>query len=159
MKQAYLAAGLLTLYLPAAGAVDFNTDALKSMQEEGHKIVEQEMGMRAFRLGSGQCLHDSNPGKTGAPVVIRKCDGKASAQKWRIDEQGRLVAMGGNCLTAPNRAGATPKLQACGSATSQQWRLDGKNRLTNGSGQCLQGQKGGAVTTAGCSDAGNQVWQ
>lgn len=158
MKQAYLAAGLLALYLPAAGAVDFNTDALKSMQEEGHQIVEEEMGMRAFKSASGQCLQDSNPGKAGAQVVTRKCNAKSSQQKWRFDDKGRLAAMGGTCLSAGNKAGAGAVTQACGSSKSQQWQLDGKKRLANGAGQCLEGQKDGSVATAGCSDSANQVW-
>ena len=54
MKQRTLWIALLALYLPGAGAVDFNTDALKSMQEEGHKIVEESQGLRAFKLSGGQ---------------------------------------------------------------------------------------------------------
>jgi hypothetical protein len=157
MKPAYLAAGLLALYIPWATAVDFNKDALKSMQEEGHKIVAEEQGFRAFKVG-GQCLHDNNPGKTGAPVVTRKCDGKSKNQNWRADDQGRLVGQGGHCLAVQGNAGAGAVTQKCGSSKAQKWQRDKKQRFTNGGGLCLQG-KGGKVTSAKCSDAADQVWK
>jgi hypothetical protein len=150
-------AGLLALYLPGASAVDFNTDALKSMQEEGHKIVAEEQGLRAFKLAGGHCLHDSNPGKAGAAVVTRKCNGKSKNQKWRLDDAGQMVGQGGNCLAWPGKAGAGVVTQKCGSSKAQKWQLDKKQRLTNGSGQCLQAS-GGKVTSAKCGNSPDQVW-
>ena len=158
MKPAYLLAGLLALYIPGASAVDFNKDALKSMQEEGHKIVAEEQGFRAYQVAGGQCLHDNNPGKVGAPVITKKCDGKSKHQNWRLDDQGRLVGQGGNCLAVAGKAGSSAVTQKCGASKDQKWQHDNKKRFANGSGLCLQG-KGGKVTSAKCSGAADQVWK
>lgn len=164
MKQRTLWIALLALYLPGAGAVDFNTDALKSMQEEGHKIVEESQGLRTFKLPSGQCLHAK--GQAGTNLVVNKCKPKSDNQKWRFDDKGRLASQGGACVGVAgdaNKAGASAVMQKCSGAKFQQWRQDGKKRLVNGLGKCLEAagdpkSPSGNVVTAACSDAPNQVW-
>lgn len=147
--------GLLAMLSLAAGAqaVNLNTDALKSMQEEGHKIVEQAGDGRFFRSNTGQCLDIA--GKT---LLIKACDDKATSQLWRFDDQGRLAAHDGRCV------GDNAQLQACNKSKEQQWKLDGKQRLANGAGQCLQPQgnppeAGAKIAAVGCSGAGRQVWK
>jgi hypothetical protein len=168
MKQRYLWGALLAAYLPAAGAVDFNTDALKSMQEEGHKIVEEEKGLRTFSLAGGKCLEASGePGKPGANLVVKSCNAKSDSQKWRFDDQGRLVSHGGTCVGVSGEAGkpgANAVMQKCGGAKSQQWQHDGKKRLVNGLKKCLQAagdpkKPGPNVVTDACGDSPNQVWK
>ncbi len=105
MKETLFLAGLLALYFPAAMAVEFNTDALKSMQEEGEKQLQAEKSMRAFKLSTGLCLHAAGePGKAGANLTINKCDGKSNRQKWRLDDQGRLESHGGTCVGVAGEA-------------------------------------------------------
>lgn len=164
MKQRTLWIGLLALYLPGAGAVDFNTDALKSMQEEGHKIVEESQSLRSFKLSSGLCLHAN--GQAGANLVVNKCDPKANNQKWRFDDKGRLASQGGACVGVAGDAskpGASAVMQKCSGAKFQQWKQDGKKRLVNGLDKCLEAagdarSPGSNVTTAVCSDSPKQVW-
>ncbi len=168
MKETYFLAGLLALYLPAAMAVEFNTDALKSMQEEGEKQLQEEKSMRTFRLSTGLCLHAAGePGKPGANLTVDKCDGKSNRQKWRLDDEGRLASQAGTCVGVAGEAkkpGSNAVLQNCGSAKAQQWKLDGKGRLVNGLGRCLEasgdGKKaGGNVVSAECKESPTQVWK
>lgn len=151
MKQAFVSAALAALLVPSAMAVDFNTDALKSMQEEGHKIVEEAQG-KAYRTAGGLCLDVA-----GGALAVKPCDANSKSQVWQIDGQGRLVAHDGRCV-------AGDQLQKCGSGNAQKWQVDGRGRLANGAKQCLQAQgnppKAGAkVVGAACSKAPNQVWQ
>jgi len=167
MKHAYFWAGLLAVYLPGAAAVEFNTDTLKSMQEEGHKIVAEETGWRTFRLPTGKCLHaGGEPGKVGANLKIQNCDPQSNNQKWRLDGQARLVSHGGTCVGVVGNVGtpgANAVMQSCGATKSQQWRLDGKKRLVNGFNSCLQAadptKPGANVAAAACSGSPGQVWQ
>jgi hypothetical protein len=153
MKQAILCASLLALYLPAAQAVDFNNDALKSMQKEGHKIVEAEQKSRAYALASGLCLQAS-----GSALAASKCNSKSNNQKWYFDDQKRLVSHSGDCVNA-TAAGAAAALQKCGSGKSQQWKHDGKQRLANGNKLCLQAGSDKKVVAAACGNSPDQVWK
>ena len=151
MKQAYFLAALMVVLGPVANAVEFNTDALKSMQEEGHKIVAESKGARAYKAAGGQCLDIA-----GAALVIRACNAKAKTQMWNFDGQGRLVAHDGRCVTGS-------QLQKCGAANTGKWKLDGQKRLANGAKQCLQIQgnppkPGAKVVAAACNKSPNQVW-
>ena len=151
MKQVFLAAAVALAGVSSAHAVDFNKDALKSMQEEGHKIAE-EAGGRTYSTANGLCLDVA-----GAALVVAPCDPKSKSQVWQIDGQSRLVAHDGRCV-------AGDKLQKCGSGNAQKWKVDDKKRLSNAAKQCLQPQgnppKAGArVAAAGCSKAANQVWK
>ncbi|MEH6592266.1 MAG: RICIN domain-containing protein [Halioglobus sp.] len=132
-------------------AVDFNTDALKSMQKEGHAIVAESQGARAYKASNGLCLDFS-----GRTIVVSKC-GNSKSQKWTMDGSSRLVAHNGQCVGGSS-------LQACGDAKGQKWTLDGSNRLANSGKKCLQPEgnppKAGAkVVAANCSKSAQQVWK
>ncbi len=155
MKQTYLLAGFLCLYATGAAAIELNTDAMKKMQAEGHKIVEEQQGARLLKLPNGQCLQAA-----GGAVVTSKCNNKASNQKWHFDDNERLVNQEGNCVSAEGggkNAGEKAILQQCSGSGAQKWKLDGAKRLVNQHGMCLQPQ-GGNVVTAQCSNAANQKW-
>jgi hypothetical protein len=152
MKRAFLLAGLLLASITAVQAVDLNTDALKSMQKEGHKIVADSQGGKTYKTANGLCLDIA-----GGGLVVRKCNAKANKQKWQFDDQKRLVAHNGKCVDGAH-------LKKCVAAPSQKWKLDGKKRLANKSKQCLQTEgnppKAGAkVVAAACGKAPNQVWK
>lgn len=168
MKHAYFCAGLLAAYLPHATAVDLNTDALKTMQQQGHKIVEESRDWRSFSLANGQCLQVGGPtDKVGAKLLLRKCNARSDNQKFRFDEQGRLASVGGTCVGVAgdaNKPGANAVMQACGGASFQGWKQDGNKRLVNGLGKCLQAagkpeEPNGNVITNNCNQAANQVWK
>lgn len=154
MKPTYLLAGLLSVYIPVAAAVDFNKDAMKTLQEEGHKIADENTGARAFKLSGGHCLQA--PSKNGASLLLKKCNSKNN-QKWQLDGQGRIMAHAGGCVDV---AGGNAVLQKCGGAKSQQWKHDGKNRLVSGGKKCLQGDAAsGKVAAAACGNPPDQIWQ
>ena len=161
-KQGFIAAGILGLWVGSAGAVDLNTDALKKMQQEGHKIVEEERGKRMFRLANGNCLAaGGTPGQAGASVVAQKCNDKANPQKWSFDDNGRLVSHGGTCVATAGNAtkpGTNAVLQKCAGNAQQKWSLDKQNRLAGRAGLCLQAN-GSNVVAAACSGANNQKWR
>jgi hypothetical protein len=151
MKQLFLLTALAVLPWASANAVDFNKDALKAMQQEGHKIVEEANAGKPFKFRN-LCLDTA-----GAGLVVRACKEDAATQKWRFDDQSRLVADNGKCV-----AGA--QLQNCGPGNVQKWTHDNSKRLSNAAKQCLQVQgdapKAGAkVVAVACSDSPNQVWQ
>ena len=167
MKPGYIAALLLAVSATAALAVDFNTDALKAMQEEGHNIVDQEKGLRAFKLKSDLCLHAAKPDKAGSKLQVAKCKAKSNNQKWQFDDKGRLATRGGVCLGVggdAKEAGAKAALQKCGGAKHQRWKMDDKSRLVNDLGMCLQAAKKGTKAGAGlesrpCNKSDAQKWQ
>jgi hypothetical protein len=164
MKPIYLmAGGLLAALLAGGAAAQFNTDALKKMQKEGHKILEEQQAAeaakaaggagapparRAYRSGANLCLD------ARGTLSVATCNGQAASQQWAFDASRRLVAHDGRCL-----AGAT--LVKCAEGKSQKWVHDDRGRLRNDAQQCLQprsGQAGAQVTAASCSAAPNQVW-
>lgn len=151
MKQVFMAAALAVAVAPFAGAVEFNKDALKSMQQEGHKIVEESQG-RAYRTPNGLCLDVAGDGLT-----IKPCDANARTQVWQMDGQGRLVASDSRCV-------AGGALRKCGDGKGQKWRMDDKQRLVNAANKCLQAmgntpQAGAKVSAVDCSDSPYQVWR
>ena len=167
MKHACFIASMMVVYLPGAGAVEFNTEALKAMQEEGHKIVEESKALRAYKLPSGKCLHvGGDVTKPGTNLVITNCKPDLKNQKWRFDDQGRLVNQGGKCVGVagdPNKPGANALMQNCGAAKAQQWKHDDKKRLVNGVNKCLHAAgdaktPGGNVVTTNCKLPPNQIW-
>ena len=168
MKTVSLVLTLAAVCASAALAVDFNKDALKKMQEEGHEIVDQEQGLRAFRLASNLCLHAAKPDKAGSKLQAAKCKPKSDNQKWQFDDKERLANKGGLCLGIggkAKKAGATAELQKCGDANHQRWTLDDKGHLVNGLGNCLQaadeGTKAGAkLESRPCDDkSAAQTWE
>ena len=152
MKPEYFAVCLLAGFAAAAGAVDLNKEALKSMQQEGHKIVEESQAGRAYKAGGGLCLDAGSSG-----LVVKKCRADASTQLWQLDGKGRLVASSGKCVDGA-------RLQKCGSGKSQTWSHDGKQRLANAAGQCLEvkdnaSKAGTKVVTAACGSGSGQTWK
>jgi len=152
MKHASLLVGLLAVAcVPVANAVDLNKEALKSMQEEGHKLLEESQGGRAYRSGGGLCLDTA-----GAKLVVKPCNDGAS-QQWSLQEGGHLMAHTGQCVNDSS-------LAKCGSGPVQSWKHDGRQRLSNGKNQCLQVQgtpakAGASVVTARCNKSASQVWK
>ncbi|WP_157976716.1 RICIN domain-containing protein [Parahaliea mediterranea] len=159
MKHRFLIPGLLALCTAGAYAIDLNTDALKKMQQEGHKIVEEEGKFRAFELPNGQCMQAAgDPSKAGVNVVMRKCDSSANSQKWQINPKQQLLSHGDMCVAVNAKAqtpGSNVVLKTCGGSKDQQWQLDDKGRLKNGFNHCLQAASGNVVTAA-CSASQQQ---
>ena len=152
MKLKYILAGLLVACVSAVNAVELNKDALKSMQQEGHKLLEESSGGRAYKGAGGFCLDIA-----GAGMVVRSCNAKTKNQLWKLDGQSRLVAHNGQCVDGAS-------LKKCGSGPTQKWSHDGKKSLANGKKQCLQIQgdkpKAGAkVVISACSGSANQIWK
>jgi hypothetical protein len=136
----------------SANAVELNKDALKSMQEEGHKLLDESSSGRAFKGAGGFCLDIA-----GARMVVRPCKSATKNQLWKLDNKSHLVAHDGRCVEGAG-------LKKCGSVPIQKWSHDVKKRLVNGKKQCLQIQgnkpKAGAkVVVSACSGSANQVWK
>ena len=151
MIQRFAAVTLAAALGTAAHSTEFNKDALKTMQQQGHDIVEESEGARQFRAQGDFCLDASDNG-----LVVKACSDAAS-QKWRINDQSHLVASSGQCV-----AGAS--LVDCAAGNPQSWTHDDAKRLVNAAGQCLQVQgnaprAGANVITAPCGNATVQVWQ
>lgn len=172
MKYRTLWVGLLGLWVAGAAAIELNTEAMKKMQEEGHKRLEEHQALRTFKLAGGQCLQAAgNPGKAGVKLVSRKCNDKANNQKWQLDNKGRLASYGDTCVglagsdkegnkennKANKEAAANAVLQPCDGSKDQKWSLDGANRLRNPQGLCLEAQ-GGSIKAAKCGDSAQQKW-
>lgn len=151
MKQLFLLTAVTALLSAGAQGVELNKDAMKAMQQEGHRIVEESEGGRAYKAANGLCLDVAGEG-----LVVKKCKGDAKTQKWITDGQSRLVAHNGRCVDGA-------KLAKCSGAKTQKWKHEGK-RLANHNKQCLQAQgqppKAGAkVVTNACNNkAAAQVW-
>jgi len=142
--------GLTALVTTQGALAQFNTDALKSMQKEGHKILEEAQEKRPFALNGNLCLDTS-----GSDLVVRSCNGRDS-QAWRLDDQRRLVADNGQCVQGA-------KLRPCASGKNQLWRHDAQKRLVSDAGGCLQAQgnplkTGAPVVKAACAKAVRQSW-
>lgn len=150
MIQRFAVATLLTSIGACAHALQFNKDALKAMQEEGHKIVEEAEGVTIFKGQGGFCLDTA-----GTSLVVRTCS-DAGSQRWRFDDENRLVAHSKQCVESAT-------LRKCAAGDAQVWAHDDEKRLVNRAGQCLQIQGSpradAKVTTAACSDEPGQVWR
>ncbi|MEH6610213.1 MAG: RICIN domain-containing protein [Halioglobus sp.] len=152
MKLKFILAGLLVACVSVANSVELNKDALKSMQQEGHKLLEESSAARAYKGAGGFCLDIA-----GEEMVVRSCNAKTKNQQWKLDGQARLVAQNGKCIDGA-------RLKKCSSAQTQKWSHDGKKRLANGKKQCLQiqGEKpkaGAKVVVSACSGSTKQVWK
>jgi hypothetical protein len=160
MKYASLWIALFGLISTAAAAVELNTEAMKKMQKEGHKILEEETALQPMRLANGKCLQAAGaPGKAGVNLVNRKCNAKAKNQLWLLDEQGRLNNRADACVAVAGKdPGSNAVMKQCSDAKDQQWRLDDEKRLVNAQGLCLQA-KGGNMIAATCTDNANQQWR
>lgn len=150
MIQRFAVAALVAAVGASAQATEFNKDALKAMQQQGHQIVE-ESESRRFKAQGDLCLDTSDEG-----LLVKTCS-DADSQKWRLDDQQRLIAHSGQCV-----AGA--KVRECGDENAQKWTLDDEKRLANANQRCLQvqggaPQSGAKVITAPCGDVVAQIWQ
>ncbi|TGD73307.1 hypothetical protein E4634_09725 [Mangrovimicrobium sediminis] len=172
MKHATLAtlafAVSVTVSAPAALAVDLNTTALKTMQQQGHQLLEEAQDWRHFELKSKRCMQIAGGvSAVGANLVFRPCNATAQTQEFRFDDKGRLVSRGDTCVGVQGNAlklGASAIMQACDDSKAQQWELDDKNRLVNKDERCLQAtgkpeQKQGNMILTKCSGSPNQVWE
>jgi hypothetical protein len=167
MNPFHLATGVLLAALLASGAAaQFNTEALKKMQKEGHKIVEEQqaaeaakpatgtqaagapLARHAYRFGADLCLD------ARSVLSVETCDGRIASQQWALDAGARLVATDGRCVDAGS-------LVPCSGAETQKWLHDKRGRLRNRAMQCLQvrgGTPGARVIAAPCSGVPAQVW-
>ena len=152
MKQIFLLTALAVSLAQGAQAIELNKDAMKTMQQEGHRIVEESQGGRAYKAGNNLCLDTG-----GGRLIVRKCNGGAKTQKWKMDDKKRLVAHDSRCV-----AGA--QLAKCGAGKAQTWKHDDNKRLSNQNKQCLQVQgsppkEGAKVTVAACGNkVAGQTW-
>jgi len=170
--------GLLAVLFAGGAAAQFNTEALKKMQKEGHKIVEEQQATetgkavedskaagnaqaagtakaattpverRAYRFGANLCL-DARGG-----LSVETCVAGKASQQWALDAGSRLVAQNGRCLDGAS-------LVKCAGGNTQKWMHDKRGRLRNQAKQCLQvraDEPGAPVTVAPCSGAPTQVW-
>ncbi|MDX1569448.1 MAG: RICIN domain-containing protein [Xanthomonadales bacterium] len=134
----------------SAQATEFNKDALKTMQQQGHEIAED--APRRFKAKGDFCLDTSDDG-----LVVKACSDEAT-QKWKFDDKRRLVANSGRCV-------AVGKLADCDASDVKSWTHDDAKRLVNADGKCLQ-IKGNTpkadakVVNAACKkDVVGQVWE
>lgn len=152
MKQVFLLAALTAVLVPGVQAVELNKEAMKTMQKEGHRLVEESQGGRAYKTDNNLCLDTG-----GGGLVVRKCNAGSETQKWIMDSNSRLVAHDGRCV-----AGA--QLAKCGAGTGQKWKYDDRQRLANQNKQCLQvegnpAKAGARVSASACNKAPAQVWK
>ena len=152
MKRIFAISVMALAMVAPTGAVEFNTDALKSMQKEGHKIVAESQGARHYKAANGECLDFK-----GSALMLAKCNEKSNSQKWKMDEKQRLVAHNGRCVGGSN-------LQDCSNSKAQKWTHDASHRLINQAKKCLQPQgappKSGSKVVAGnCSKSDHLVWK
>ena len=120
MKQVFLLPALAAILVTSAQAVELNTDALKTMQKEGHRIVEESEGGRAYKAANGFCLDAA-----GAGLVVRKCQGGSKTQKWKYDGNKRLANHNKQCLQIQGNTpkdGAKVVATACSKAAGQVWK-------------------------------------
>lgn len=151
MKRIIAVSAMALAFGGPAMAVEFNTDALKSMQKEGHKIVAESQGQRSYKASNGECLDFKGNG-----LILAKCNGKSNSQKWSMDDKQRLVAHNGRCVGGSN-------LQECGNSKAQKWTHDSHLRLINLAKKCLQPQgnppgSGAQVVAGNCSKSDHLVW-
>lgn len=151
MKRIFLVSALALAVTAPARAVEFNTDALKSMQEEGHKIVAEAQGARSYKASNGECLDFK-----GKRLLLAKCNEKKNTQQWTLDDKQRLVAHNGLCVAGSN-------LQECNNSKAQKWTHDNKQRLASNARKCLQPKSkppksGDNVVAGNCSKSEHLAW-
>ncbi|MFV8816975.1 ricin-type beta-trefoil lectin domain protein [Haliea sp. E17] len=170
MKLTVCLSSLFVFVASGAMAIDLNTDALKTMQQQGQEIVAQaqQAQWRSFALDGDMCLQMAGtPDKVGASMVVRKCNASAKNQQFSFDDQGRLATQGGVCVGVAGDAskpGANALTQACGGQAFQKWRIDEAGRLHNNANKCLlavgkPGEPTGNVVSSNCNASPNQVWK
>lgn len=141
-------------------AIQFNTSALKDMQNKGMELANQADKLKMLTTGNNKCLQIvGSVSKSAQGINLANCNGKIN-QKWRLDDKAHLISAGGQCLAylgkvnVPNGTLATSK---CSSAINQKWNFDAISRLKNGGNLCLDATAT-SVTSKACSDAASQKW-
>jgi len=163
MKISLVLAVALGLATAGANAVKLNPDAMRAMQEEGERKLQQAMQPRAFRLSSGLCLQRGGDGN----VFAGACAAKNAAQKWHFDKHGRVVHNSGTCLAVagkPGSPGSNVVTQGCGKSAHFKWKPQKNGQLVNAGKACLQAvgninKSGANVNLGGCKAGPAQVWK
>lgn len=131
---------------------------------------KRSLAHKSVQSVGGKCLEIKIEDlfKDGGSVQIWECNGEIQ-QRWKLDDQSRLVNEGGKCLDvhAPDMATDGGKVQVweCSDVPQQKWTLDEHGRLVNGGGKCLDihapdmTTDGGKVQIWECSDVDNQQWK
>lgn len=142
-------------------AVQFNVEGLKNLQDKGLELANQADNLRALKTGDDKCLHVAgsvNAVNQGIKVVT--CNGNIN-QKWRTDDQSRLVNAGGFCLTYAgklNKPGGQLRTEDCTAANSQNWRINEIGQIVSKTELCIDA--GGKVTTLRqCGNGAMQKWE
>lgn len=128
------------------------------------------LGFKSFQSEGGKCLdvNIEDLVKDGGKVQIWDCH-NAIQQRWKFDDQDRLVNEGGKCLDVYvedlAKDGGKVQIWECNDQIQQKWNLDKKGRLVNKGGKCLDvdinelTKNGGKVQIWSCNDQKNQRWR
>jgi hypothetical protein len=99
----------------------------------------------------GKCLDTQNGASTsGAPIVVRPCDGSAS-QLWTVGTGGQLTRAAGKCLSLG--AGGAGVLADCSADLAQRFRLFQNGQIRGQGGTCLTIGADGVTVSAALCDA------
>ncbi len=160
MKKAiFLTASLcLGLGVSPIHASKFNLEGMKELQETGKSLAEQaenlqrvvvlddERGENVVKdngVIDGKCIEVMGSlTKENQKVVMRKCKDEM-VQRWRFDDQQRMVNAGGMCLGYrgnPTQPGTGLKTEKCQQGERQVWRRNDEGQLVNTAQLCLDGR-------------------
>jgi hypothetical protein len=125
---------------------------------------------RSLRSAGGKCLDVNllDLVKNGGKIQVWECNGEIQ-QRWKLDNQSRLVNEGGKCLDVDvnelKKDGGKVQVWECNNEIQQKWRFDDKGRLVSGGGKCLDvdaaqlKQDGGKVQVWQCNNEPQQKWK
>jgi len=131
---------------------------------------KRSLAYPSLRSETGKCLdiHIEDLVKDGGRVQIWECNNKTQ-QRWKFDDQDRLVNESGKCLDVHvddlNKDGGKVQIWECSDEIQQKWKLDKKGRLVNKGGKCLDvdanelTKDGGKVQVWECRNEKNQQWK
>ncbi len=103
---------------------------------------KRSLEYRSLRNEGGKCLdiHVEDLVTNAGRVQIWECNNEIQ-QRWKFDDQGRLVNEGGKCLDVHvedlKKDGGKVQIWDCNNEIQQRWKLDKQGRLVNGGGKCL----------------------
>lgn len=146
-------------------AMQFNLEGMQELQERGLKLAELADQLKRLALiGSEprQCLEIvgaiTNPNQE---VRIAPCNTE-HRQKWKFDEERRLVSAGGTCLDIkgnPATPGTPLKSEVCRKGERQVWRQNENGRLLNHANLCLDASDNRVAMRPCSPEAPRQRWQ
>ena len=128
--------------------VQFNTDAMKELQDKGVKMAEHADELHLLVVGDAakeadaklNCLNvQGNSTKEGQGVKVAVCTDDKN-QMWRFDDQGRLVTAGDTCIGFkgdPAKPGTQLRTEKCAKGDRQVWELRDSGELVNAAGLCV----------------------